>query len=46
VKTDRQDAVQLARLLRSGDLTAVYVPRVEDEAIRDLRSGSASDSAG
>jgi transposase len=36
VKTDRRDAVQLARLLRSGDLTPVYVPAVEDEAIRDL----------
>jgi transposase len=36
VKTDRRDAVELARLLRSGDLTAVYVPSVEDEAIRDL----------
>jgi len=36
VKTDRRDAVELARLLRSGDLTSVYVPRVEDEAIRDL----------
>jgi transposase len=36
VKTDRRDAVQLARLLRSGDLTPVYVPKVEDEAIRDL----------
>jgi len=36
IKTDRRDAVALARLLRSGDLTAVYVPRVEDEAIRDL----------
>jgi transposase len=36
VKTDRRDAVQLARLARSGDLTAVYVPNVEDEAIRDL----------
>ena len=36
VKTDRRDAVQLARLLRSGDLTYVYVPRLEDEAIRDL----------
>ncbi len=35
VKTDRRDAVQLARLARSGDLTAVYVPKVEDEAIRD-----------
>src|SRR5919201_3512868 len=36
VKTDRRDAMQLARLMRSGDLTPVYVPRVEDEAIRDL----------
>jgi transposase len=36
VKTDRRDAVQLARLMRSGDLTRVYVPTVEDEAIRDL----------
>src|SRR5215510_13034826 len=36
VKTDRRDAVQLARLARSGDLTAVYVPKVADEAIRDL----------
>jgi transposase len=36
VKTDRRDAVQLARLLRSGDLTPVYVPTVEDEAIRDV----------
>ena len=36
VKTDRRDAAQLARLARSGDLTAVYVPQVEDEAIRDL----------
>jgi len=36
VKTDRRDAVQLARLLRSGDLTPVYVPSVEDEAIRDI----------
>jgi transposase len=36
VKTDRRDAVQLARLMRSGDLTRVYVPTVDDEAIRDL----------
>jgi transposase len=36
VKTDRRDAVELARLLRSGDLTAIWVPRVEDEAIRDV----------
>lgn len=36
VKTDRRDAVQLARLARSGDLTAVYLPKLEDEAMRDL----------
>jgi transposase len=36
VKTDRRDAVHLARLLRSGDLTPVYIPTVDDEAIRDL----------
>ena len=36
VKTDRRDAAQLARLLRSGDLTSVYVPTIEDEAVRDL----------
>jgi transposase len=36
VKTNRRDAVQLARLARSGDLTLVSVPNVEDEAIRDL----------
>jgi transposase len=36
VKNDRRDAVELARLLRSGDLTSVYVPSVEDEAIRDV----------
>jgi len=36
VKTDRRDAVQLARLMRSGDLNPVYVPSVEDESIRDL----------
>src|SRR5262245_32376026 len=36
VKTDRRDAVALACLLRSGDLSAIYVPTVDDEAIRDL----------
>ena len=36
VKTDRRDARQWARLMRSGDLTPVYVPAVDDEAIRDL----------
>ena len=36
VKTDRRDAVEVARLLRSGDLTSVGVPTVDDEAVRDL----------
>src|SRR5262244_2139542 len=36
VKTDRRDAVPLARLARSGELTVVYVPQVADEALRDL----------
>jgi transposase len=36
VTTDRRDAMQLARLMRSGDLTPVYVPAVADEAIRAL----------
>jgi transposase len=36
VKTDRRDAVTLARLRRSGDLNSIYVPTIDDEAIRDL----------
>ena len=36
VKTDRRDAAKLARLLRSGDLTAVAVPTPEQEALRAL----------
>jgi len=36
VKTDRRDAVKLARLLRSGDLTPVWVPDEDHEALRDL----------
>src|SRR5215218_6159332 len=36
VKTDRRDAMTLARLLRAGELTAVWVPDEEHEAIRDL----------
>jgi transposase len=37
VNTDRRDAMHLARLMRSGALAPVYVPAVDDEAIRDLR---------
>ena len=36
VKTDRRDAAKLARLLRSGDLTPVWVPDEAHEALRDL----------
>ena len=36
MKTDRRAAQQLARLMRSGDLTPVDVPTVADAAIRDL----------
>ena len=36
VKTDRRDARKLARLLRAGELTAIYIPEPTDEAIRDL----------
>jgi transposase len=36
VKTDRRDAQRLARSYRAGDLTAVWVPDAEHEALRDL----------
>ena len=36
VKTDRRDALSLARLHRAGELTAVWVPDGAQEALRDL----------
>ena len=36
IKTDRRDALKLARLHRAGELTAVHVPEASDEAMRDL----------
>lgn len=36
VKTDRRDAEKLSRCYRAGDLTAVWVPDVAHEALRDL----------
>jgi transposase len=36
VKTDVRDALKLARLLRSGDLTPVWVPDAAHEALRDV----------
>ncbi len=36
IKTDRRDAKKLAHFLRSGDLTEIFVPDEEAEAVRDL----------
>src|SRR5881628_2641576 len=36
VKTDRRDALKLARSYRAGDLTPVWVPDAAHEALRDL----------
>lgn len=36
IKTDRRDAERLARSYRSGDLTPIWVPDAEHEALRDL----------
>jgi len=37
IKTDKHDAVRLAKLLAAGDLTLVTIPSVEREQLRDLR---------
>jgi transposase len=36
VKTDARDSIQLAESSRAGQLSAVWIPDPEDEAIRDL----------
>jgi transposase len=36
IKTDRRDGEALARLHRAGELTAIYIPTADDEALRDL----------
>ena len=36
IKTDRRDAINLAKLHRAGELTPVWVPDAAHEAIRDL----------
>ncbi len=46
VKTNRRDAVTLARLFRAGELTSVWVPDPVHEAVRDLvraRGAAAAD---
>lgn len=36
IKTDRRDAINLAKLHRAGELTSVWIPDPSHEAIRDL----------
>jgi transposase len=36
VKTDRRDALMLARLHRAGELTPIWIPDSAHEAMRDL----------
>ena len=36
IKTDRRDSLRLAKLFRAGELTSIYVPTADDEALRDL----------
>jgi transposase len=36
IKTDRRDALMLARYLRAGELTPISIPDPRDEALRDL----------
>jgi len=37
IKTDKRDAVNIAKLFRNGDITKVRVPPALDEAARDIR---------
>ena len=39
VKTDKRDSMMLAQLLKNGDVSAIYVPAAQDEAMRDLSRG-------
>jgi transposase len=36
IKTDRRDALALARLLKNGEAIPIHVPAKEDEAVRDF----------
>jgi transposase len=42
VKTNRRDALSLVKLLRAGELTAVWVPDERHEAMRDLTRARAA----
>ena len=43
VKTNRRDGLNLAKLLRAGELTAVWVPDDRHEAMRNLSRSSGSE---
>ena len=36
IKTDKRDALKLAQAYRAGELTPIYVPDAEHQALRDL----------
>ncbi len=36
IKTDRRYSVRLAELARAGELTAIWIPEPQDEAVRDV----------
>jgi transposase len=36
IKTDKRDAIKLARLMRANEFSPIYVPEADDEAVRDL----------
>jgi transposase len=38
IKTDRRDGDALARLHRAAELTAIYIPTADDEALSELSS--------
>lgn len=47
IKTDRRDAINLAKLHRAGELTTVWIPDQTHEAIRDLlRAGCGRPNSG
>jgi transposase len=46
VKTDRRDALMLAKLHRAGELTAIWIPDAAHEAMRDLVRARATSVVG
>ncbi|WP_249413959.1 IS110 family transposase [Alteribacter keqinensis] len=36
IKTNRRNSIRLAQLYRAGELTPIYIPNSDDEALRDL----------